>query len=197
MFPGQPSPRSGFLGQAQDLLERLHVAHRVVDGIVVMDGPSEPLPALGVAPVPVEAGRLPPRCSRSQAARRPATSASVPTRSPTMLTAGLAGSGVASNSRPWNVSRVSEWTAPNWVSTPCTGLVPRASQSTNIHGVFSSIVRALSPTPARPRHLPRRRQGPPALGRQPPSGVIPPESTSTAFTFTLTVPHAQTGWRGP
>src|SRR5580658_5640810 len=35
--------------------------------------------------------------------------------------------------------------APNSVSTPCTGLVPRASQSTNIHGVFSLILPALSP----------------------------------------------------
>jgi hypothetical protein len=36
-------------------------------------------------------------------------------------------------------------------------------------------------------------QWPPALGRQPPSRVMPPESTSTAFT--LTVPQAQPGGR--
>src|SRR5579863_9123795 len=47
---------SGAFGHAQDLLECLHVTHRVVDGIVVVDGPPEPLPALRVAPVPVESG---------------------------------------------------------------------------------------------------------------------------------------------
>jgi hypothetical protein len=36
-------------------------------------------------------------------------------------------------------------------------------------------------------------QWPPTVGKQPPSRVIPPESTSTAFT--LTVPQAQTGGR--
>src|SRR5215471_16067517 len=40
---------------AQDLLECFRVPHRVVDGIMVMGCPSEPLPALCVAPVPVEA----------------------------------------------------------------------------------------------------------------------------------------------
>jgi DNA-binding Lrp family transcriptional regulator len=44
------------LRHAQDLLECLHVSHRVVDGIVVMGCSPEPLPALRVAPVLVEAG---------------------------------------------------------------------------------------------------------------------------------------------
>src|SRR5215469_16132331 len=44
------------LRYAQDLVECFHVPHRVVDGIVVMGCPSEPLPALRLAPVPVEAG---------------------------------------------------------------------------------------------------------------------------------------------
>src|SRR5215475_15227994 len=44
------------LRHEQDLLECLHVPHRVVDRIVVMGRPPEPLPALGLAPVPVEAG---------------------------------------------------------------------------------------------------------------------------------------------
>jgi hypothetical protein len=43
------------------------------------------------------------------------------------------------------------------------------------------------------RPTPAVRQWPPALGRHAPSRVIPPESTSTAFT--VTVPQAQTaGW---
>src|SRR5215472_11590687 len=44
------------LHHAHDLVERLGIPHRVVDGIVVMGCPPEPLPALRVAPVPVEAG---------------------------------------------------------------------------------------------------------------------------------------------
>src|SRR5262249_38113920 len=36
-------------------VERLDIAHRVVDGIVVMGCPPEPFPALCIAPVPVEA----------------------------------------------------------------------------------------------------------------------------------------------
>lgn len=47
---------SGAFGHAQDLLECLHVPHRVVDGIVVMGRLPESLPALRVAPVSVEAG---------------------------------------------------------------------------------------------------------------------------------------------
>jgi len=47
---------ASLLRDAQDLLECLHVPHRVVDGIVVMGCPSEPLPALCLAPVAVEAG---------------------------------------------------------------------------------------------------------------------------------------------
>src|SRR5215831_17556825 len=52
-----PSTReTAVLHHAHDLVERLDIAHRVVDGIVVMGCPSEPFPALCVAPVPVEAG---------------------------------------------------------------------------------------------------------------------------------------------
>src|SRR5215467_7293294 len=49
-------PERAVSHHAQDLVERFHVPHRVVDGIVVMGRTSEPLPALGLAPVPVEAG---------------------------------------------------------------------------------------------------------------------------------------------
>src|SRR5258708_36048948 len=44
------------LHHPHDRVERLDIPHRVVDGIVVMGCPPEPLPALRVAPVPVEAG---------------------------------------------------------------------------------------------------------------------------------------------
>ena len=44
------------LRHAQDLLECLHVPHRIIDRIVVMGCPSKPLPALCVAPVPVGTG---------------------------------------------------------------------------------------------------------------------------------------------
>ena len=64
MRPSRRLRRSGFFGQAQDFLECLYVSHRVVDGIVVVGCPSQALPALGVAPVPVvadAAGRVPER----------------------------------------------------------------------------------------------------------------------------------------
>src|SRR5215472_1651400 len=43
------------LHHAHDLVERLDIAHCVVDGIVVMGCPSEPHPALGLTPISVEA----------------------------------------------------------------------------------------------------------------------------------------------
>src|SRR5215475_13815834 len=43
-------------GDAQDLVERLDVAHRVVDRVVVVGGPPEPLPALRFGPVAVQSG---------------------------------------------------------------------------------------------------------------------------------------------
>jgi len=48
--------KGGVPRHAHDLVERLDITHRVVDRIVVMGCPSEPLPALSIAPVPVEAG---------------------------------------------------------------------------------------------------------------------------------------------
>src|SRR5579859_7616284 len=63
--------------------------------------------------------------------------------------------------------------APNSVSTPCTALVPRASQSTNIHGVLLLILPALSPTSApagatgRLDRLPTARSGARSARRSP------------------------------